>query len=111
MADQVTRQIRETARLRRLSTLIGLLLGLGLATMHWLGLVAGGILVALPAKTPRNGLLSGVTFGLVAAVGFLVGPLLAGTLSRVIGTGLPAILAVVSPLVLGLLGSLIRVTY
>lgn len=111
MTDQLTRQIRETTRLRRVTTLIALLLGLGVATMHWLGLVGGGMLVALPAKSPRQGLLNGIVFGVLAVVGFLAGPLLAGTLAKVLGTGLPAVLAVVSPLVLALLGALCRTVY
>lgn len=79
--------------------------------MHWLGLVAGGMLVALPAKKPRYGILSGLVFGLLAVTVFLGGALLAGTLSSVLGTGLPAVLAVVSPIVLAPLGALIRAIY
>jgi NO-binding membrane sensor protein with MHYT domain len=111
MTDDLTRHVRETARLRRLATIFGLVLGLGLATMHWLGLVAGGIRVALPAKSPRLGILNGLLFAVLALLVFLGGPLLAGTLPRVLGTGLPAVLAVVSPFVLGLMGALIRVIY
>jgi NO-binding membrane sensor protein with MHYT domain len=111
MTDTLTRRIRETTRLRRLSTVVAILLGLSLATMHWLGLVAGGMLVALPAKTSRHALVNGLVFGVLALVVFLGGPLLAGTLSRVLGTGLPAILAIVSPLVLSLLGALVRAIY
>lgn len=79
--------------------------------MHWLGLVGGGMLVALPARTPRRGLLNGLVFGVLAVLVFLSGPLLAGTLSRVLGTGLPAVLAVVSPVLLASLGALIRAIY
>lgn len=111
MTDPLTRSVRETTHLRRLTTLIGLMLGLGLATMHWLGLVAGGVLVALPATTPRQGMVNSLVFAVLALVVFLGGSLLAGTLSSVLGTGLPAVLAIVSPIVLALLGALIRSVY
>lgn len=111
MTDEFTRRVRETPRLRRLATLFGALLGLGLATLHWLGFIAGGVLVSLPASSARWALLRGVVFGILAVAVFLGGAALTGTSSRVLATGLPAALAISTPLLLGLLGSLARALY
>lgn len=111
MTDDFTRRVREAPRLRHLATIFGALLGLGLATLHWVGLIAGGILVGLPARAPRWALLRGVLFGILAVVVFLGAALLAGTVDRVFETGLPAIVAISIPIVLGLLGSLARAVY
>lgn len=101
-------RIRETPRRRRLVAVAAVLVGLALATVHWLGLVAGGALVALVARTPARGLVAGFGFGVVVLAVFLAGPLLAGRLGRTLGAGLPAVLAVVAPLALGTLGGLAR---
>lgn len=111
MTDDFTRRVREGSRLRRLATIFGALLGLGLATLHWIGFIAGGVLVSLPAKAPRWALLRGVGFGVLAVVVFLGGALLTGTVGRVLDTGLPAVLAISTPILLGLLGSLARAVY
>jgi hypothetical protein len=111
MTDEFTHRVRQKPRLRWLATLFGALLGLGLASVHWLGLIAGGVLVALPTESARWALLKGVIFGVVAVIVFLGGAALAGTVGRVGGTGAPAALAVGTPILLGLLGSLARTVY
>lgn len=111
MSDTWTRRIRATPRLRRLSTIGALVIGLGLANTHWLGFIAGGVLVSLPAVTPRRGLLTGLVFGILGAVWFIGSTALGGTLSAVLSTGLPAVLAIATPVLLGTVGGLGRTVY
>lgn len=111
MTDRWTRRVRETTRLRRLSTLGAFVIGLGLANLHWIGLLGGGVLVALPAATPTRGVLAGLAFGLLGAAWFLAGAAIAGTLTAVLATGLPALLAISTPIILGVVGGLGRTVY
>ncbi|MFC7097817.1 hypothetical protein [Halobaculum marinum] len=72
----MTRSDRVT---RYSATVLAVVAGLGIASVHWLGIVAGAALVALPQRTTVRGLVAGVAFGAltlcVAAVGLLlVGP-------------------------------------
>lgn len=111
MTDRWTRHVRETTRLRRLATVGALIIGLSLGSLHWLGFLGGGVLVALPAATPSRGVLAGLGFGLLGAVWFLAGVALAGTLTAVLATGLPAVLAISTPILLGVVGGLGRTVY
>jgi hypothetical protein len=111
MTDRWTRHVRETTRVRRLTTLGAIVIGLGLASVHWLGFLAGGVLVSLPALSARRGLLSGLGFGVLATAWFLAAAALAGTLSAVLGTGLPAVLAISTPPLLASVGALARSIY
>lgn len=65
--------LRTTPSRRRLATLIGVVLGLLLAQFHWLGLVAGGALTALPQQSFGRGVAAGLGFGVLAWVAFLLG--------------------------------------
>ncbi|MFB6111934.1 MAG: hypothetical protein ABEJ35_05295 [Halobacteriaceae archaeon] len=111
MAETLLDGIRERPRRRWLTTIAGVLLGFVAATMDPLGFLLGGALVGLPARTVRRGLATGLAFGLGGAGVFLAGLGMAGSLGRVLATGLPALIAVLSPVVLGLAGSLARAVY
>ncbi|MFT4946083.1 MAG: hypothetical protein ACI8TL_000314 [Natronomonas sp.] len=82
--------------------------GLGLARLHWLGLVAGGALVGLVATSLRRALLAGLGFG-VTAIAVWFGTLTAtGVLGKVLATGQFVWIALAVGLVAPLLGSLLR---
>ena len=86
----------------------GALLGLGLGWFHWAGLVLGGALVALPARTRPRGLALGLGLGLLELLVF-AGLLAArGTLGPVLETGTVGLVAVAVGLGAPLLGSLVR---
>lgn len=95
-------------RQRRALTAAALVSGVGLATVHWSGLLVGGALVGLAQPTLRRGLVGGLGFGVavvaVAALRFA----LAGTLVRVVGTWPLVGVGVAIPLVAGPLGAASR---
>jgi len=101
-------RVRETPRYRWLGLVGGCLLGLLLASVHWLGLVVGGALVGLVATTLRRALLSGLGFSVLVLV--VWGGALAwhGTLGGVLATGRLAALGVAMAVAGPLLGSLVR---
>lgn len=111
MTEAFPERIRSSSRYRALGSLLALLLGLGLATLHPLGLLVGGILVSLVARTPLRGLIAGFSFGVVVLIVFTAEAAQAGRLDPLLGAGLPAILAISLPLVLGTLGGLARSIY
>ena len=83
-------------------------LGLGLASLHWLGLVAGGALVGLVATSLKRALLAGLGFGvtvLTVWVGYLAAT---GVLGNVLATGQFVWIAVAVGLIGPLVGSLLR---
>ena len=100
--------LRADRRQRRLVVAGGVLLGLGLGSLHWLGLVLGGAVVALPARTIPRGLAYGLGLGVLGLVVF-AGQLAAqGALGPVLGTGMVGGLTVIVGLAAPLLGALVR---
>lgn len=91
-----------------LALIVAIVAGLGLAHVHWLGLVAGGALVGLVATSLIRALLAALGFGMFALALWVGGLWWAGTLSRVLATGELAAIAVVIGLGAPLVGSLIR---
>ena len=101
------RALRDRDRQRTLVVAGGVLVGLGLGSVHWFGLVLGGALVALPARTVARGLAHGLglgVLGLVVFAGLLwaqgaLGPALTtGTIGAVgvaVGLGAPLLDALV----------------
>lgn len=86
---------------RRLALVGGVLVGLGLAWVHWTGLVVGGALVGLSRRSAPRALLVAVAFGLLATVtGIALTPLVGpaefirvtrlGTVTVVVGMMLSA---------------------
>jgi hypothetical protein len=53
---------------RRVAFVAALAAGLGLSTLHWLGLVVGGALVALTRQSRLQGAAAAVGFGLLTLV-------------------------------------------
>lgn len=100
--------VRSSPRTRWLGFVVAGLIGLVLASIHWIGLVIGGALVGLFARDLPRAVAAGVAFGLVALVAFGVGLALDGALSVYLETGQILAVSVAIPLAGGVLGSLIR---
>lgn len=101
-------RIRSDPTLTVASTAVGAVLGVALATLHWIGLVLGGVLVGLPARSLGRALASGVGFGLLVVGVFLVVLANSGVATAAIATGTPLYVAVGIALGCSLLGSLVR---
>jgi hypothetical protein len=101
-------RLRANERRRRLVILGVALIGLALGTLHWLGLVLGGALVALPAPSIRRGLANGIGLGVLGLLLFAALLVLEGALGPVLATGMVGGLAVAIGLAAPLLGSLVR---
>ena len=100
--------LRADDRQRAAVVLVGVLLGLGLGSVHWLGLVLGGAVVSLPARTVPRGLAAGLGLGVVGLLAF--GALLAaqGALGPALTTGTVGVVTVAVGLAAPLLGALVR---
>lgn len=87
---------------------VGIILGLGLGFVHWLGLVLGGAIVALPARTVLRGIVAGFGLGLLEMVLF-VGLLAAhGGLGGALSTGQVGLVSVAVGFAGPMLGALVR---
>lgn len=89
-------------------TVLAVVVGVALASVHWLGLVAGGALVGLVATSLKRALLAGLGFGVTALtvwVGYLAAT---GVLGNVLATGQFVWIAVAVGLIGPLVGSLLR---
>lgn len=100
-------EVRTDARTRWTALLAAVLLGLGLAWVHWLGLVAAGALAGLASRTLPRAVLAGVVVGLLAlALTVLGGP--AVDAGELLALTPPSYVTVAAGLVLPTWGSLIR---
>jgi hypothetical protein len=94
-----------TGRYADLALFVAVLVGVAATTVHWAGLVVGGLLVGLVAPTVARALATALSFGLVVLVAFggwlawngalaaqlAATPLLAATIAAAFG--LPAVAA------------------
>ncbi|PSP80032.1 hypothetical protein BRC81_02210 [Halobacteriales archaeon QS_1_68_20] len=77
MRDRIARvdtwfaELRADPTRRRVALAVGAVLGLAAATVHWLGLVAGGALVGLTRRSLPRALLAGLGFGVLVVVAFV----------------------------------------
>lgn len=111
MSDDVLAGLYALQRNRRrrwLATSIAAILGLGLASVHWSGLMLGSALVGWTWPTLGRAVLAGLAFALLVLTTFALTHAVAGTLDAALGMGLITIVTVAIPLVLGLLGGLSR---
>lgn len=111
MIEPSLSKVRNTKRLRRVFSVLAVLMGLALATVHPLGLLAGGCLVGMVAPSPLRGVLAGFAFGVIVVSVFFGMAFSAGRLDPLLGAGLPAIVAIVTPLLLGTIGGLSRAVF
>lgn len=101
-------EFRTNPAYRLLAVVVGAAIGLALAWTHWVGLLVGGVLVSLPALTPKRGVLAGFGFGVLSLLVFSGLLALHGSLSPALGMGRITALTVVIPLVFGTVGGLAR---
>ncbi|GAA0201486.1 hypothetical protein ACFFQF_01805 [Haladaptatus pallidirubidus] len=87
----------------------GIVVGLALAWVHWLGLLIGGALVSLPMKSWKRGVLAGLGFGILSLLVFAGLLAFYGSLVPALGMGQVTALMVAIPLVAGAIGGLTRV--
>lgn len=106
-ADPLDR-LRDSPRRRAVVTVVGIVVGLVAALVHWLGFVIGGALVALPQVSIRRGLAAGLGFGVFAWFVFLTSLGTAGALDTYVQMGPIIAISTVTPILGGLLGSLLR---
>ena len=99
-------RIRSSRRRQALSALVGGALALALTTVHWGGLVVGGVAVGLVSRTLIGAVAAGLAFGTAVLVVFLATLGSAGTLGAALGMGQFTVITLVLPLVAGALGAL-----
>ncbi|HKL30308.1 MAG TPA: hypothetical protein VJ898_13700 [Natrialbaceae archaeon] len=107
LADRVE-AVRDHGPRRWGVALVGAIIGVALATTHWLGFLVGGALVAVPQRTIPRGVVAGTAFGVVVWGAFLVTLVLDGTAAAYVGMGQVFYLSVAIPVVAAFLGSLVR---
>jgi hypothetical protein len=100
--------LRETPRYHWAGLVAAIVLGLALASVHWLGLVAGGALVGIVSTSFRRALLAGLGFGVLVVVSWVGLAVVGGVLGKVLATGQLAGITVAIGLVAPVLGSLVR---
>ena len=100
--------LQRNRRRRWLATAVALVLGLGLASVHWSGLLLGGVLVGWTWPTLGRAVLAGLAFGVLALGAFALTLWLSGTLDAALAMGPITMVTVAIPLVLGLLGGASR---
>jgi len=108
MTDGPLAVLRADRRRRLGVALLGVGIGLGVATIHWIGFVLGGALVALPARRIRTGVLAGLGFGLLGWLAFLATLADAGALAVYFETGQLLAVSFGTAVGGGLLGGLVR---
>lgn len=91
-----------------LALVVATVAGLALASVHWLGLVAGGALVGLVATTLKRAVLAGLGFGVFAVVAWLGLAVAGGAFAAVTATGQFVALTAAIGVVMPVLGSLVR---
>lgn len=100
--------LRSEASRRRVVTVGAVLVGLVFTSVHWAGFLLGGALVALPQQSVRRGLLAALAFGVLGWLSFLTFLGNAGALTTYLVMGQVLAVSTVAPLVLALLGGLVR---
>jgi hypothetical protein len=92
---------------RAIAVSVAVAVALALASVHWVGLLVGGIVVGALAQSWPRALAGGVAFGVVAWLVFLASLADAGRLAAYWDSGQLLYVSVATPVVLGLVGSLV----
>lgn len=98
---------RRDPRRRTSLLLVGAVVGLLVASVHWFGLLVGGALVGIPARTTRRALATGLGFGVLAWVVFAVRQFATGAAGYSAATTLLGLSFAIA-VVLGVVGSSVR---
>ncbi|WP_436903386.1 hypothetical protein [Halovenus halobia] len=101
-------RLREEPLIHWVGLIVATVAGLGLASLHWLGLVAGGALVGLVATSFKRALLGGLGFGVVVLLVWVSTLMFGGVLGEVLATGQFVWIAVAVGLIAPVIGSLVR---
>ncbi|WP_049970861.1 hypothetical protein [Haladaptatus cibarius] len=101
-------ELRANPTHRLLAVGAGVVIGLALAWVHWLGLLVGGMLVSFPTKNWKRGVLAGLGFGVLSLLVFLSLLAFYGSLTPALGMGQITVLLVAIPLAAGTIGGLAR---
>ncbi|MDR5672874.1 hypothetical protein RH858_06890 [Halalkaliarchaeum sp. AArc-GB] len=99
---------RERRILRWLLWIGAAVAGVGLASVHWVGIVIGGAFVGLLARTVPRGVLAGATFGVIVWLVSVVTVALDGASGPFIATGAFVVLSAAIAVGLGAFGGLAR---
>lgn len=101
-------RIRETRTHRWTGILLGMFVGVVLASVHWGGFLVGGALVGMVSRDLPRAIVAGVGFGLVSLGVWIAFLWRAGAIDAAFGMGQFSLIAVGIPLGLSILGSLVR---
>jgi hypothetical protein len=88
--------------------LTGAAIGLVVATIHWIGFLVGGALIAFPQRSIARGVLAGTAFGVVTWGVFVATLAFDRTAAAYLGMGQVVLVSAAIPLVAAFLGSLVR---
>lgn len=102
------KHIREDGLSHWIALVACLVIGVLLASLHWIGLIAGGALVGLVTANIRRAIVAGVGFGLVVLIVWATRLAVAGSFGKVAAMGEIALLGVAIALVGAVFGSLAR---
>ena len=108
MTSEPLTALRSDDRKRWVVTTVAVVLGLGLSTVHWSGLLVAGALAAFPQRTFGRGVAAGVGVGLLVVCLFVARLATVGAVSAVTDMGVVAILPVGIGLGLPAFGALVR---
>lgn len=106
-ADRLA-ELRANDRQRALVIAVGVIVGLGLGAVHWFGLVLGGAIVALPARTIPRGLAAGLGLGVAGLVVFTALLAAQGALAPALTTGVVGGISLAVGFAAPLLGATVR---
>lgn len=107
-AADVAASLRGTRTGRRVGVFAALLVALAGGFVHWVGFVAGGVIVGLVARTVPRALLGGLAVGGFTWLVFLSLLAADGVAGAYLSTGVVALLTVAIPVGGALFGSLAR---
>lgn len=99
--------VRSDPRRRAVALVVGALVGVGLAWIHWLGLFAAGALVGLVSRTLPRALGAGVGVGVVVLLATVLADPAMGA-GEFLSLSPPAYVAVAAGIVAPAWGSLVR---
>ena len=100
--------LRERGQRRWGLALTGAAIGLAVATIHWIGFLVGGALIAFPQRSITRGIIAGTAFGVVAWGSFVATLALDRTAAAYLGMGQVVLVSAAIPIVAAVLGSLVR---